>query len=121
MDYLPIKARLNRFISTSEISDIRATQELFTKVQNDMESKIELIIHCHKGKLLDLAAHHLKKEDDKAGMSMIRKLISGNYKEPGQGVFQRFINTVSTPFIIIPTVLLILLAIITVILRERLY
>jgi len=118
MDYSPIKARINSFLSPAEISDIRATQERFTKVRHDMESKVELIVHCHKEKLLDLAAHHLKKEEDKTGMGMIRKLVSGSYKEHGQGVFQRFINTISRPSIIIPMVLLILLMIMTIILTK---
>ena len=121
MDYSPIKTKLNKFMSPSEISDIRDTQERFTRVRHDMGSKIELIVHCHKEKLLDLAAHHLKKEDDKTGMGMIRKLVSGSYKESNYGVFQKFINTVSRPSIMIPMVLLILLMVMTIILRERLY
>ena len=118
MDYSPIKTRLNRFLSPAEISDIRATQERFTKIRHDMESKVELIVHCHKEKLLDLAAYNFKKEDDKIGMSIIKKLVSGSYKESGPGVFQRFINTMSRPSIMVPMVLLVLLMIMTIILTK---
>ena len=121
MAYSPVKAQLDRFMSAAEISDIRSTQDRFTRIKHDASSKMELLIHCHKEKLLDLAAHHLKNENDRAGMSVIRKLVSGIYSEQETGFVPRFLSAVSRPSVIIPVVLLLLLTVMTMILRNSVY
>ncbi len=121
MDYSPIKTRLNKFMSPKEVSDIRKTQERFTRIKHDVESKIELIVHCHKENLLDLAAHHLKQDSDKTGKNMIKRLVSSSYNELKQSAFLRFINIVSRPTIIIPSILLLFLVILTILLRKSVY
>jgi hypothetical protein len=119
--YSPVKTQMNRFMPSSEIADVRRTQERFTKIKHDVASKTELLIHCHKEKLLDLAAYHLKQDNDKTGMSIIRKLISGAYSEQEQTRFSRLASAVSRPSVMIPAVLLILLAVMTLILRNSIY
>ena len=116
--YAPVKAQMNRFMPPSEIADVRRTQERFTKIKHDVASKAELLIHCHKEKLLDLAAYHLKQENDNTGMSIIRKLVSGGYSEQETGLLSRFFSAVSRPSVMIPAVLLILLGVMTIILRN---
>ncbi|MEI6079826.1 MAG: hypothetical protein WCQ53_04220 [bacterium] len=117
MEYSPLKASLNRFMSPSEISDIRDTQQRFTKVKHDVESKVELIVHCHKNKLLDLAAHHLRQENDRSGMDAIKKLVSSNYTEQDQGNFLKFVNAISRPSIMIPIVLLLMLSVMAILMH----
>lgn len=118
MSYSPIKTQLNKFISPSEVADIRNTQERFTRVKHDVESKVELIVHCHKEKLLDLAAHHLKQDSDKNGINIIKRLVSSSYNEFKQGSFLRLVNTISKPTIMIPSILLFLLVVLTILLRK---
>jgi hypothetical protein len=76
LKYTPIKALLNKFLSPKEIMEIRNTEDKFSKIQHDKQSKAELIIRCQKEKLLDLASYHVRRENDKSGMELIKKLSS---------------------------------------------
>lgn len=111
MAYTPIKTMFNRIISPKEIMGIRRAEERFTKIKHDNQSKAELIIHCQKENLLDLASYHTRRENDKTGMELIKKLSSLFY-----------IGTQKTPRSLTPTLVvfgsaLILLLLLTLILR----
>ena len=111
MSFTPINLETNRLMSPSEIAQIRKTQDSLSKSSLDIGSKMELIVHCHKEKLLDLATHHLKKENDTHSLNVIKKLVSTNYSN-------KTIDWIKNPFIMISAALLAVLLIITLMLRS---
>jgi ribosomal protein L37AE/L43A len=120
LSFTPIKAALNKFVSTREIAEIRDTQERFTNIKHDVSSKMELIVHCQKEKLLDMAAHHLKKEDDRAGLEAIKKLATNIYTEEKNDTVSKMLELFSRPLILVPAALFIFLLIMTLLLRSYL-
>ncbi len=111
LKYTPVKALLNKFLSPKEITDIRRTEDKFSKIQHDQQSKAELIIHCQKESILDLASYHVRRENDKNGMELIKKLSSalfiGKEKQPANW----------TPSLIIFGIILGVIAVLTLLLR----
>ena len=116
--FTPIKASINKFMSPRDISEIRKTQDKLTKVQHDVGSKMELIVHCQKEKLLDMAAYHMKKDNDKTGLEVIRKLSGGIYTDETNGRLSRLLSLFSRPLILIPALLFVFLLIMTMVLRS---
>ncbi len=112
LKYTPIKAFLNKFMSPKEIMQIRKAEERFTKVQNDRQSKTELIIRCQKERLLDLASYHTRRENDNDSMDLIKKLSSSLYIDNEKG------KSVWTPSLIMSSIILVILAALTLILRS---
>lgn len=111
LKYTPVKAFLNKFLSPKEIMDIRRTEDKFSKIQHDGQSKAELIVHCQKGKLLDLASYHVRRENDKNGMELIKKLSASLLISKEKSKFNW------TPSLIIFSIILVAVGLFTLILR----
>lgn len=112
LKYTPIKALLNKFMSAREIMEIRKAEEKFTKLQNDTQSKAELIIKCQKERLLDLASYHTRRDNDKKSMELIKSLSSSLYIEEEKA------QRTWTPSLILFSIVLGLLAVLTLVLRS---
>jgi hypothetical protein len=111
LKYVPVKTLINKFLSPKEIMEIRRAEDKFNKVQHDQTSKAELIIHCQKENILDLASYHTRNSNDKNGMELIKKLSSifyiGTQKAP----------KIWTPSFILFTTVLGLIVALTLLLR----
>jgi hypothetical protein len=112
--YTPIKAITNKFLAPTEITEIRNLQKYLTKIQHDTSSKTELILRCQKEELLDMAAYYIKKQNDKKGIALIKKIStlsynkSNNYK--AETKTQTFIGQLlEAPFLLAAAILLLLL------------
>lgn len=111
LKYTPIKAFLNKFLSPKEIMEIRNTEDKFSKIQHDSQSKAELIIHCQKEKLLDLASYHVRRENDKSGMELVKKLSSSLF------ITEEKKRSHWTPSLVIFSIVLFAIGVFTLILR----
>ena len=70
LGFTPIKTITSTFLSPKEVKEIRKTQERLSRIQHDNTSKMELLVHCHKEKLLDMAAHHIGKDETIKNMAL---------------------------------------------------
>jgi len=112
MSFTPIKTIMNGFLTPKEIKEIRNTQERLTRVQHDSTSKMELLVHCHKERLLDMAAHHLGKNETIKNMTLGNLEAERHYKTN-----YNFFSFLTKPLVIIPFILLVLLTAIALMLR----
>ena len=110
--FTPIKAFTSRFMSPKEVVEIRKTQERFSKIQHDNTSKMELLVHCHKEKLLDMAAFHIGKDDTIKNMSLGSLEAERHYRAR-----YGFISFLTKPLVLIPFMLLLFLTAIALMLR----
>lgn len=113
MDFTPIKTVMGGFLTPKEIKGIRETQDRLTKVQHDSTSKMELLVHCHKEKLLDMAAHHLGKDETIKNMTLGNLEAERHYKAN-----YNFLSFLTKPAIIIAMMLLLMLTVFTLFLRS---
>ncbi|MBN1115367.1 MAG: hypothetical protein JXA66_08505 [Oligoflexia bacterium] len=118
MEYTPIKISLNRFVPVSEISDIRKTEEQLS-INNNEPSKVELLLHCFHNRLLDLAAFHLRKKNDREGLAFVRNLmLSEINNRQREFTFSKFIYSVFRPGILVSLTVLLMLFILCLLLRN---
>ena len=113
MSFAPIKTVMTGFLTPKEIKEIRDTQERLSRVQHDCTSKMELLVHCHKEKLLDMAAHHLGKDETIRNMTLGNLETEKHYKSN-----YNFVSFLTRPTVIIPFIMLVLLAAMALMLRS---
>jgi len=113
MSFTPIKTIMGGFLTPKEIKGIRDTQDRLSRIQHDNTSKMELLVHCHKEKLLDMAAHHLGKDETIKNMTLGNLEAEKHYKSN-----YNFFSFLTRPLVIIPFILLILLTAIALLLRS---
>lgn len=101
------------FLTPKEIKGIRETQDRLSRIQHDNTSKMELLVHCNKEKLLDMAAHHLGKDETIKNMTLGNLEAEKHYKSNHD-----FFSFLTRPMIIIPFILLVLLAAMALMLRS---
>ena len=111
LGFIPAKTLTSGFLSPKEVREIRRTQERFSNVQHDNTSKMELIVHCHKEKLLDMAAFHIGKNET------IQNMVLGNLEAEKSSRFDNLLSFFSKPLVIISSLLLLMLITITFLLR----
>ncbi len=83
-----------------------------SRIQHDNTSKMELLVHCHKEKLLDMAAHHIGKDETIKSMALSNLETEKSYNK---GALLSFL---SKPIVIVSLMLLLTLVLITLFLRS---
>ena len=111
LGFTPIKTITSTFLSPREVKEIRKTQERLSRIQHDNTSKMELLVHCHKERLLDMAAHHLGKDETIKNMALSSLESQERYR--GSSLLAFF----SKPLTIISLMLLLTLVAISLMLR----
>lgn len=114
LGFTPIKTITSTFLSPKEVKEIRKTQERLSRIQHDNTSKMELLVHCHKERLLDMAAHHLGKDETIKNMALSNLESERSYRTGS--LFSFF----SKPLVIISLALLFMLLAIALMLRSYL-
>ncbi len=112
LGFTPVKTITSNFLSPKEIKEIRKTQERLSRIQHDNTSKMELLVHCHKEKLLDMAAHHIGKDETIMNMALSNLETEKSYNK---GALLSFL---SKPIVIVSLMLLLTLVLITFFLRS---
>lgn len=118
LGFTPIKVLTSNSMSAKKIAELRRTNDMFTKVKHDTTSKMELLVHCHKEDLMDMAAYHTgaNNSDDKVKQT-IKHLTLGKMEKEHKSMAGDFFLSIIKPSILIPLVLLGLLLIATLFLR----
>ena len=109
--FTPIKTITSTFLSPKEVKEIRKTQERLSRIQHDNTSKMELLVHCHKEKLLDMAAHHIGHDET------IKTMALSNLESEKRHNTDSLLTFFSKPMTIISVALLLMLIAIALMLR----
>ena len=119
LGFTPTKVLTSGSMSAKKIAELRKTNDMFTKVKHDTTSKMELLIHCHKEDLMDMAAYHTgpNNSDDKVKQT-IKNLTLGKMEKEHHSIIGELFSSIFKPLIIIPLVLLVLLLLATLFLRS---
>jgi hypothetical protein len=116
LDYIPTKVFNEGPLSTEEISDIRKIKE---KLENPNAKKqiFEILLHCNKEGLLDLAAHHIRDYKEESGRLAIKTLLKRYSLLPFDSKRTNFLNWITRPFTLLFLLIMTGLIFLTVMLR----